>query len=68
MTTAGLLADKAFNAGELVIEPLLARGKSSRDPAQEQCSVRRDFDNEDYKAATSRISSANSRRHRNRKR
>jgi len=36
MQADALLADKAFDADERVIEPLRAAGKNARDPPQEQ--------------------------------
>ena len=45
MAAETLLADKAFYADERVIEPLFARGKDVRGPAEEQLQVlQRDFD------------------------
>ena len=45
-----LLADKAFDANERVIEPLLARGKSFVIPPKRNRKVQRDFDRDAYKA------------------
>jgi transposase len=44
-----LLADKAFDADERVIEPLLARGKSVVIPSRSNRKVQRDFDKDAYK-------------------
>jgi len=46
MAAATLLADKAFDADQRVIEPLLARGKSFVIPPK----IQRDFDKDAYKA------------------
>lgn len=45
-----MLADKAFDADERVIEPLLARGKSVVIPPKSNRKVRRDFDKDPYMA------------------
>ena len=45
-----LLADKAFDADERVIEPLLAAGKSPVIPSKSNRKVPRTFDKEMYKA------------------
>ena len=45
MAAEVLLADKAFDADERVIEPLLARGKSVVIPPKSNRKVQRDFDN-----------------------
>ena len=45
-----LLADKAFDADERVIEPLLAAGKTLVIPPKANRNVQRSFDNEMYKA------------------
>jgi Transposase and inactivated derivatives len=45
-----LLADKAFDADERVIEPLLAAGKTLVIPPKANRKVQRSFDNEMYKA------------------
>jgi transposase len=50
MAADALLADKAFDADERVIEPLLARGKSVVIPPKSNRKVRREFDKEAYKA------------------
>jgi len=50
MTAETLLADKAFDADERVIEPLLARGKSFVIPPKSNRKVQRDFDKDAYKA------------------
>src|SRR5262249_15487480 len=50
MTADTLLADKAFDAGERVIEPLLARGKSVVIPPKSNRKVQRYFDKDTYKA------------------
>ena len=50
MAAEVLLADKAFDADERVIEPLLARGKSFVIPPKSNRKVQRDFDKEAYKA------------------
>ena len=57
-----LLADKAFDADERVIEPLLAAGKDVRHPAQEQPqgSTRLSTKTPTRHATSSRISSASS--------
>ena len=50
MAAETLLADKAFDADERVIEPLLARGKSFVIPPKSNRKVQRDFDKDAYKA------------------
>jgi transposase len=45
-----LLADKAFDADQRVIEPLLARGKSVVIPPRSHRQIQRDFDKDTYKA------------------
>ena len=50
MAAEALLADKAFDADERVIEPLLARGKSFVIPPKSNRKVQRDFDKDAYKA------------------
>ena len=50
MAAEVLLADKAFDAAERVIEPLLARGKSFVIPPRSNRKVQRDFDKDAYKA------------------
>ena len=50
MAADALLADKAFDADERVIKPLLARGKSIVIPPKSNRKVQRDFDKEAYKA------------------
>ena len=45
-----LLADKAFDADQRVIEPLLARGKSFVIPPKSNRKIQRDFDKDAYKA------------------
>ena len=45
-----LLADRAFDADERVIEPLLAAGKTPVIPSKSNRKIRRDFDKEMYKA------------------
>ena len=56
-----LLADKAFDADERVIEPLLAAGKTLVIAAKANRKVQRSFDNEcTRRAISSRISSASS--------
>ena len=45
-----VLADKAFDADERVIEPLLAAGKTPVIPPRSGRKTRRDFDKEMYKA------------------
>jgi transposase len=50
MAAEALLADKAFDADERVIEPLLARGKSVVIPPKSNRKVQRDFDKDAYKA------------------
>ena len=50
MSAETLLADKAFDADERVIEPLLARGKTFVIPPESNRKVQRDFDKDAYKA------------------
>ena len=50
MAAETVLADKAFDADERVIEPLLARGKSVVIPPKSNRKVQREFDKEAYKA------------------
>jgi transposase len=50
MQADALLADKAFDADERVIEPLLAAGKTLVIPPKSNRKVRRTFDREMYKA------------------
>ena len=50
MVAETLLADKAFDADQRVIEPLLARGKSYVIPPKSNRKVQRDFDKDAYKA------------------
>ena len=50
MAAETLLADKAFDADERVIEPLLAQGKSVVIPPRSNRKVQRDFDKDAYKA------------------
>ena len=50
MAADTLLADKAFDADERVIEPLLARGKSFVIPPRSNRKIQRDFDKDAYKA------------------
>ena len=50
MAAETLLADKAFDADERVIELLLARGKSFVIPPKSNRKVQRDFDKDAYKA------------------
>lgn len=45
-----VLADKAFDADERVIEPLLAAGKTAVIPPKSNRKTRRDFDKDLYKA------------------
>lgn len=49
MAADTLLADKAFDADERVIEPLLARGKSFVIPPRRNRKIQRDFDKDAYK-------------------
>lgn len=49
MAADTLLADKAFDADERVIEVLLARGKSFVIPPRSNRKIRRDFDKDVYK-------------------
>jgi transposase len=50
MQADALLADKAFDADERVIEPLLAAGKKLVIPPKSNRMVKRTFDSEMYKA------------------
>jgi len=50
MQAETLLADKAFDADQRVIEPLLAAGKQFVIPPKSNRKVRRTFDREMYKA------------------
>ena len=50
MAADTLLADKAFDADERVIEPLRARGKSFVIPPKSNRKIQRDFDKDAYKA------------------
>ena len=50
MAAETLLADKAFDADERVIEPLRARGKTFVIPSKSNRKVQRDFDKDAYKA------------------
>ena len=50
MRADALLADKAFDADERVIEPLLAAGKKLVIPPKSNRKVQRSFDREMYKA------------------
>jgi IS5 family transposase len=50
MAAEVLLADKAFDAAERVIEPLLAREKSFVIPPRSNRKVQRNFDKDAYKA------------------
>jgi transposase len=50
MAAETLLADKAFDADERVIEPLLAREKTFVIPSKSNRKVQRDFDKDAYKA------------------
>ena len=45
-----MLADKAFDADQRVIEPLKAAGKTSVIPPRSSRKTRRDFDKDMYKA------------------
>ena len=45
-----LLADKAFDADERVIEPLLAAGKTPVIPSKSSRKIQRTYDTEMYKA------------------
>lgn len=45
-----LLADKAFDADERVIDPLLAAGKTCVIPTKSSRKIQRDYDKEMYKA------------------
>jgi transposase len=50
MAAEALLTDKAFDADERVIEPLLARGKPVVIPSRSNRKVQRDFDRDACKA------------------
>ena len=50
MQANALLADKAFDADERVIQPLLAAGKTPVIPPKSQRKVPRDYDRELYEA------------------
>jgi transposase len=50
LEAGALLADKAFDADERVIEPLLAAGKTPVIPPKSSRKARRPFDKELYKA------------------
>lgn len=50
MAADTLLADKAFDADERVIEPLLSRGKSIVIPPRSNRKIQRHFDRDAYKA------------------
>lgn len=50
MAAEALPTDKAFDADERVIEPLLARGKSVAIPPKSNRKIQRDFDKDAYKA------------------
>lgn len=50
MAAETLLADKAFDADQRVIEPLLARQKSVVIPPKSNRKIQRDYDKEAYKA------------------
>ena len=50
MAADTLLADKAFDADERVIEPLLAAGKTAVIPPKSNRKIQRDYDKETYKA------------------
>ena len=50
MAAEVLLADKAFDADERLIEPLRAQGKSVVIPPKSNRKVQRDFDKDAYKA------------------
>ena len=50
MAAEVLLADKAFDADQRVIDPLLARGKSFVIPPKSNRKIQRDFDKDAYKA------------------
>jgi transposase len=50
MAADTLVADKAFDADQRVIEPLLARGKSVVIPPRAHRPIQRDFDKDLYKA------------------
>jgi hypothetical protein len=68
IAAAASSADKAVNAADLVIERLLARGKSTVISPKSNRKAPCDLDKEVHKAATSRISSAPLQRHSNRER
>jgi transposase len=50
MQAGTLLADKAFDADERVIDPLLAAGKTAVIPPKSNRKIQRDYDKELYKA------------------
>jgi len=50
MAADTLLADKAFDADERVIEPLVAAGKTVVIPPKSNRKIQRDYDKEIYKA------------------
>ena len=50
MAADTLLADKAFDADERVIEPLRAAGKTAVIPPKSNRKIQRDYDKEAYKA------------------
>ncbi|MGB6506916.1 MAG: IS5 family transposase [Xanthobacteraceae bacterium] len=50
MAAETLLADKAFDADERVIEPLLARGKALVIPPKSNRKIQRDYDKDAYQA------------------
>jgi hypothetical protein len=61
MAADTLLADKAFDADQRVIEPLQAAGKTAVIPPKSNRKILRDYDKETYRRAiSSKISSANS--------
>jgi transposase len=50
MTASTLIADKAFDADERVIAPLIAAGKVAVIPAKANRKINRDYDRDLYKA------------------
>ena len=50
MAADTLLADKAFDADERVIEPLLAAGKTAVIPPKSNRTIQRPYDRDTYKA------------------
>jgi len=50
MVADTLLADKAFDADERVLEPLAAAGKTAVIPPKRNRKIQRDYDKEMYKA------------------